>query len=126
MREDQVQSFSVVLRLFSLKFILRICLICTAKLSKLLTCFTRHMLCHSPPLFPYRSCAVMAEAADGADVSVSAPHVCRDAAFLNPPTHTILSDTLLPPALCSGGDFFPLDLKLETCVIGVDLMNVTC
>lgn len=44
-------------------------------------------------------CAVVAGAADGADVSVNALHVCRDAAFLNPPTHCSQTDSL-PPALC--------------------------
>lgn len=37
--------------------------------------------------------AVVAGAADGADVSVNARHVCRDAAFLHPPTHCLLRHT---------------------------------
>lgn len=52
--------------------------------------------------------AVVAGAADGADVSVNAQHVCRDAAFLHPPTHCLLRHTvclLLPDGLrlpCKG------------------------
>lgn len=69
-----------------------------AKLNRLLTCFAQHVshfaLCHC------KVCAEVAGAADGADVSVNALHVCRDAAFLNPPTYCLLRQTV-PAALCS-------------------------
>lgn len=54
-----------------------------------------------PSLCHCTVCAVVAGAADGADVRVNALHVCRDAAFLNLPTHGLLRRTicLLPSLL---------------------------
>lgn len=43
-----------------------------------------------PSLCHCTVCAVAAGAADGADVSVNALHVCKDAAFLNPPTQSLV------------------------------------
>lgn len=43
-----------------------------------------------PSLCHCRVSAVVAGAADGAAVSVSALHVCKDAEFLNSPTHFTL------------------------------------
>ncbi len=60
-------------------------------------------------------CAVVAGAADGADVSVNALHVCRDAAFLNPPTHCLLRHTVC--LLLSDG--LRLPAKVKCCWLSV-------